>query len=69
MATKGEKPSNRLLNRRYPGISAVGVDADPEVINLFKDRRTSQHLKRIGRVLRVQRLHGTGKNVVAHCRA
>jgi spermidine synthase len=38
------------------------------VFNLFKDRRTAQHLERIGRVLRVQRLDEAGKNVVAHCR-
>ena len=38
------------------------------VFNLFKDRRTTQHLERIGRVLRVQRLDEVGKNVVVHCR-
>lgn len=125
------------LNRRYPGIQMVGVDADDEVIrfarehfnldlanleivvgdafeyvdrcrrefdfvavdlfvgydfqrgalskpflrrirtlaghgeivfNLFKDRRTAQHLERIGRVLRVQQLDEVGKNLVVHCR-
>ena len=38
------------------------------VFNLFKDRGTAQHLQRIGRVLRVQRLDEAGKNIVAHCR-
>lgn len=38
------------------------------VFNLFQDRRTEQYLKRIGRVLRVQRVDRIGKNVVSHCR-
>lgn len=36
--------------------------------NLFKDRRTEQHLHRIGQVLRVCRVDRVGKNVTAHCR-
>jgi len=49
------------------GLKAV-AERGEIVFNLFKDRRTAQHLERIGRVLRVQRLDEAGKNVAAHCR-
>jgi len=38
------------------------------VFNLFKDRRTEQHLNRIRQILRVCRVDEVGKNVVVHCR-
>ncbi len=49
--------------RKLKGMVGGGEIA----FNLFKDRRTAQHLERIGRVLSVQRVDEAGKNVVAHC--
>lgn len=51
--------------RRLKWIVGAGGEV---VFNLFRDRRTEQHLARIERVLRVLRVDEVGKNVVAHCR-
>ncbi len=50
--------------RRLRAIAGRGEIA----FNLFRDRRTAQHLDRIGRLLRVRRVDQVGKNVVAHCK-
>lgn len=51
----------RMLER---GPSGGGEAA----FNLFKDRRTAQHINRIARVLPIRRIDHVFRNVVVHCR-
>ena len=49
-------------------LKALAAKRGEIAFNLFRDRRTAQHLERIGRVLRVTHVDEVGKNVVVHCR-
>ncbi len=55
----------RPFLRRLQTIAGPGGEV---AFNLFRDRRSHQHLARIGRILPVARTEWLPGNVVAHCR-